>query len=406
MRLTVLEDERFSCHGCTDCCRHWHVQLVGDEASRLAALPWRDDDPTRGRDVLLRHGTRTFLRHEPDGACVMLDQTTGRCRIHERFGEQAKPIGCRLFPFTLARTFGDEVTVAARFTCPTVQRNAGRPHAEHLDALRRLAPSSVKRHGFDDEQLCHLDPDEVRAITEFIATLLGAFESSPSKALFLHALCLWLAMRNTEAVDRAALGEAFPSLREHVEATLGNGAAKPAFLHRLAFGAVWASHLRRDEDVLDGRTGRAARLAAVARTSLLRGNLAKLGHDHPAGSVRRARLFTRRCAAAEPEAFDVFWRMIRQKLATHQFMGSANFGRNLLEGLLDLCTLYLLVAASACYHAAARGAARVEAEDVARAVAAIERGFGRNPLLDRPAVCKLKMMLLRPGVYERLALNL
>lgn len=406
MKLVVLQDERFSCHGCTDCCRHWHVQLVEDEAQRIAALRWDEGDPLHERNVLLRHGSQTYLRHEADGACVMLDSDTGRCRIHERFGEHAKPVGCRLFPFTLARTFGDEVTATTRFSCPTVRRNAGKPHEEHREDLRKLMRQVVKGDCFDEATLCHLEPAQVRAITEFIVTLMGAFDRPADRALFLHGLCMWLAVQPVESMNREALGEAFASLREHVEATLQAGAPRPGRVHRLAFGAVWASHLRRDEDVLDRRIGRVSRFAAVARVCLGGGDLAKLGHDHPRGSVRRAKLFTARCIEARPETFDVFWRMVRQKLASHQFMGPANFWRDMLEGLLDLCALYPLVAAGACYHAATRGATDISADDVAYATAAIERGFGRNKLLDHAAIRQLKMLLLRPGVYERLALNL
>lgn len=406
MKLEVLQDERFSCHGCTDCCRHWHVQLIGDEAPRIAALDWGDGDPLHGREVLLTKGPQTFLRHDADGACVMLNRDTGRCRIHERFGEDAKPTGCRLFPFSLAPTFGNRVSVATRFTCPSVRRNAGVAHEEHFPELRKLAQRVVAGKGFDDEQMCQLRPEQVRAITEFAATLMAAFDRPAAKAVFLHALCTWLAVQPAESMNREALGEAFAELQEHVTATLDAGAAKPGAVHRLAFGAVWASHLRRDEDVLDRRVGRVARFLSLGRACLGSGDLQRLGHDHPAGSIRKARLFTGRGAEAAPEAFEVFWRMVRQKLASHQFMGAANFRRGMLEGLLDLCLLYPLVAASARYHAAARDAEAVGADDVDYATAAIERGFGRNAVLDSAPIGRLRMLLLRPGVYERLVLNL
>lgn len=355
---------------------------------------------------MLSQGSQTYLRHDTDAACLMLNRETGRCRIHERFGENAKPIGCQLFPFSLARTFVNEISVTTRFSCPSVHRNEGKPHEAQLAELRKLAKHVVKGPGFNEENLCQLEPDHVRAITEFAGTLLGAFERPEAKATFMHALCLWLTIQPVESMNREVLGEAFGKLQEHVEATLRVGAVKPGRVHRLAFGAVWASHLRRDEDVLDRRVGRVSRFWSLLRVCLGGGDLQRLGHDHPAGSVRAAGLFTGGNAAARPEAFDVFWRMVRQKLAAHQFMGPANFKQNMPEGLLDLCLLYPLVAASACYHAAARGAACVEGDDVAYATAAIERGFGRNAVLNNPSIGRLKILLLRPGVYERLVVNL
>lgn len=406
MRLQVLQDERFSCHGCTDCCRHWHVQLVGDEAQRIVKLGWGDDDPLKGREVLLVKGSQTYLRHEVDGACVMLNRGTGRCRIHEHFGEQAKPLGCQLFPFSLTKTFGNEVSVATRFTCPSVQSNVGTPLGDQRRELRKLAKHVVGGSGFDETQMCQLDADQVKTITEFVGTLLGAFETPPAKAIFLHAICMWLAMQPVESMGREALGEAFPVFREHVEATLRARVKKPGYVQRRAFGALWASHLRRDEDVLDGRVGRVTRFIALGRVCLGGGDLQDLGHDHPAGSVRKSKLFTGQASATPPDAFDIFWRMMRQKIASHQLMGAANFKRNLLEGLLDLCTLYPLAAASASHHAAARGRTTIEARDVAYATAAIERGFGRNVILNSAPMVHLKMLVLRPGVYERLVLSL
>ena len=40
------------------------------------------------------------LGHLADGACVFLDPA-GRCRIHAKFGEAAKPLACRLYPLVI-----------------------------------------------------------------------------------------------------------------------------------------------------------------------------------------------------------------------------------------------------------------------------------------------------------------
>ena len=41
---------------------------------------------------------RYRLGHQADGACVFLDER-GLCRIHAKFGEQAKPLACRIYPY-------------------------------------------------------------------------------------------------------------------------------------------------------------------------------------------------------------------------------------------------------------------------------------------------------------------
>src|SRR4051794_21060190 len=127
MKLQVLDDERFTCGSCTNCCRHWHVELLPGEEQRIAGLKLVND-----QNVLLRHAGKTFLAHRPNGACVFLNESNGRCLIHEQFGADPKPLGCRLFPFQISPTFPGAATVTARYECPTVRKNHGEPHSNAL----------------------------------------------------------------------------------------------------------------------------------------------------------------------------------------------------------------------------------------------------------------------------------
>jgi len=47
-----------------------------------------------------------------------------RCRLQERFGAEAKPFVCRLFPFILIPA-GDHWRVGMRFSCPSAAANRG-----------------------------------------------------------------------------------------------------------------------------------------------------------------------------------------------------------------------------------------------------------------------------------------
>src|SRR5262245_10861890 len=138
MKLQVLPDERFSCHSCTNCCRNWHVELISGEAGRIEQLKWPAGDALANQKALLAHAGKTFLSHRPDGSCIFLNLSNGRCRIHEQFGASAKPLGCRLFPFQVQPTFSGDATIIGRYDCPTIRRNEGSPHADELPALRQL----------------------------------------------------------------------------------------------------------------------------------------------------------------------------------------------------------------------------------------------------------------------------
>jgi len=95
--MQALDDLRHTCLGCGGSCRGVRVPLVGDdEPVRVAALA-KDlgvDDPIVGGAL-----------RQVDGSCVFLDEAL-RCRIHARFGSEAKPRVCRQYPTVVVHTEG------------------------------------------------------------------------------------------------------------------------------------------------------------------------------------------------------------------------------------------------------------------------------------------------------------
>ncbi len=120
------------------------------------------------------------------------------------------------------------------------------------------------------------------------------------------------------------------------------------------------------------------------------------------GKLRRAHLFKPVIQSHDPAVFALFWRMIRNRLESFQFMGPANSNRNFLDGLRSLALLYPLVVAAAKYNAANRGASSVEREDVDYAVMAIEHSFGRLAVLNQPFTRRLETLLLDQKHFARL----
>jgi lysine-N-methylase len=408
MKLRVLESERFSCHGCTNCCRDWHVELTPAEVTSVPRLAWPGGDALAGADVILRHGGKTFLAHRADGACVFLNASSGLCRIHEHFGEAAKPLGCRLYPFQITPTFAGQAAATARFDCPTVRANSGAPHADQLPALRALAAEITFPPAFNEFDCCGMSPDQLQAIVEFVVTVLPGLDSDVGRALFLHRIAEVLGSMSpatrAEELDRAALAAAFPALRDQVSAALAADAPRPSAAVRLSFRALLGQYLRRDEDVLNGRASRVGRAAALARVVAGGGSLAGLGRSYPRVPLRDAGLFSS-AVATESDAFAPFWRMIRVKLESLQFMGAAGGGRNFIEGLRSLALLYPLARAVARFHAVARAPAedgRITREDASQATAAIEHAHGRSPVLRQSHARSMEGLLLSAEVFPKL----
>ncbi len=134
--------QRFSCQGCGRCCRDLSVQLRDDDVQRLAQQDWgnRLDGPA----TVTFRGV-TFLRKTEAGACVFLDEATNRCRIHAEFGAAAKPLACRLYPFTPV-PFEQQVAGTLNFACPTVRASTGgelKPQLKELGPMLRSMPDVV-----------------------------------------------------------------------------------------------------------------------------------------------------------------------------------------------------------------------------------------------------------------------
>ena len=124
--------QNWDCRGCGNCCRDYHVSVTDDERTGIEAQGWENDPRWRAK-LFVHKGPwwkrRWRLNHRPDGSCVFLS-SEGRCRIHEKFGGDTKPLACRVYPFVLVPA-GDHWRVGLRYACPSAAENVGRPLAEH-----------------------------------------------------------------------------------------------------------------------------------------------------------------------------------------------------------------------------------------------------------------------------------
>lgn len=405
MRLLVLEGEKFTCHSCTRCCRGWHVELAPDEAARIGSLKWPDADPLHGAKVLDRLRGRPVIAHRANGDCVFLNASNGLCRIHEQFGASRKPLGCRLFPFHIAPTFEGHASVTARMDCPSVVRNEGDPHTSQRGELEQLARELKPGKGFDLQTMCGLERRHVELIIEFLTTMLRTVPDPRGRALFLALFCDWLSEQSIAGPDREDLGEAYSLVRQQTEAALADQPRPPNAVIRMALRSLLALYLRRDEDLLSRRASRLRRVAASGAIAAGLGDLRQLGADHPPAPLRKAKLF-HRPPTPTPEVCEPLWRLIGVKLASFQFMGAANQGRDLLVGLRSVAMLYPLTVAAARCVAAGADRDVIRRDDMDFAIQAIDHSFGRSDVLRWSYVRSLENFLLRRDVYTRMVLTL
>lgn len=131
--------EYWDCHGCGICCRHVIIPLSEEEYERIRGQGWDKHPELAGHRLFVRtrFGTSKYrLAHRPDGFCVFLSPQ-GRCRIHEKFGADAKPLVCRMFPYQLV-PLERFAYLTLRHNCPSVISQQGRSLAEQEEDWRPL----------------------------------------------------------------------------------------------------------------------------------------------------------------------------------------------------------------------------------------------------------------------------
>jgi lysine-N-methylase len=144
LHLPVVQN--WDCQATGSCCQEYRVNLTREEQERFTAQGWDRNADLGGYAPFRRRGwlrRRFSLNHRPDGSCVFLGPA-GRCRIHEKFGYDTKPLACRLFPFVMVPVW-DHWRVSLHFSCPSAASSVGRPLAAHGGLMAELAAQLAAR---------------------------------------------------------------------------------------------------------------------------------------------------------------------------------------------------------------------------------------------------------------------
>lgn len=141
MPLRIPEGINFECSGCGNCCLEWPVPITQADHTKLSALVVRGElpgaadllfKPLKASDDKMRLFSHS-LEKRTDGRCNFLTDEN-RCLIHEKFGREAKPSICRLFPYTFTPA-PDGTYVSVSFASSGALTNFGRPLSEQAALL-------------------------------------------------------------------------------------------------------------------------------------------------------------------------------------------------------------------------------------------------------------------------------
>lgn len=356
--LPVIQN--WDCHVCGSCCKEYVVTLSVEERKRIESQGWDGDPTLAGKPWYRKSGPwwsrRFHLNHREDGSCVFLSEQ-GRCRIHERFGYDTKPLPCRLFPFVLVPA-GDHWRVGMRFACPSAAANKGRNLLEHDGAIRKFAAELARREGMEDAPAgARIMPPALQGrqsvpwpdLLRFVQTLLGLvrnrqdlMERRLRKCLALANLCKQSRFDN---LTGGRLGDFLNVISRGLDAEVPVDPVqvpRPGWVGLLLFRQAIAQFTRQDHGPNRGlaRRGRLALLIAALRFARGKGPVPRLHARIPETTFEQVEAET---SPTSQDIEDILERYYSIKIESLQFCGANNFNLPFWEGLEMLLLTYPII---------------------------------------------------------------
>ncbi len=386
--------QNWSCHNCSGCCRQHQIEITPEEKARIEKQRWTEKAGIpQGQPVFQSIGPwwdrRWALAHQPDGACVFLNED-GLCRIHAKFGEAAKPLACRVYPYAF-HPAGKQVAVSLRFSCPSVVANLGTPLQKNRSELDQIAAAVVPAHARE------MPPPRVNTrenvdwadFRQFIAALDRTIAAADVPLVVkLRRALGWLKLVENarfEKIQGARLKEFLGLILEATQAEIAaipteKSPQTPSKTGRLHFRMLVAQYARKNTatEVATGWKGRWRLLKAAMRFAKGRGNVPALQAAFREVPFEAVEQVSRKLPF---EAEEIFTRYFRVKIQGLHFCGRAFYDVPLVEGFQSLAVMYPVVIWLARWLAVGAGRDSMTLEDVSQALAIADHHHGYSPAL-------------------------
>jgi len=395
--------QNWSCHSCSGCCRQHGIHITDEEKQRIESQNWTPDDGIPAEQPLfVKMGRWPFKRwwrlaHQPDGACVFL-QPDGLCRIHAKFGEPAKPLACRIYPYTF-HPKGNRVAVSVRFSCPSVVKNLGRgvvlQKQELQEIADRVVPSGVTKLPPPDlTPGTRLDwPDTLRVVESIDRSLASTTRDADGKTLptvplsvrlirILHWLDL-LEQSQLAAVQGERLSELLKLLCEATAAEFPHDfdtspLGEPTRTGRVQFRLLAGQYARKDSYGSNPGIGQRWQMFKNA-LRLMRGTgnipaIQECFNEVPFTTLEQAGF------GLPAEANEILTRFLQVKVRGMHFCGRAYYDVPVIEGFRSLVLLVASVLWIARWIAVGAGRTQLIGDDIAEALAIADHHHGYSPV--------------------------
>jgi lysine-N-methylase len=390
LKLELPTLQNWSCHNCGGCCKQHGIFITEAEKERIEKQGWNETNGVpKGQPIFVKMGgwlgkTWHRLAHQPDGGCVFLDDK-GLCRIHAKFGEAAKPLACRIYPYAF-HPAGNRVTIGLRFSCPSVVANLGQPvskqKADLLELARQVVPANV-----DKARPPMISAKEAVTWPDFHRFIAALDDSlSDNESPFLERLLTtltWVALveqATFEKIQGERVDEFLGLIRQAAEQAASGDPAdvpEPSSVGRTQFRLLAGHYARKDSYGSRDNTlrGRLRLLRSAVKLTAGQGLLPSLQptlKELPFAQLEKP--------FGLPQGSDeLFERYFRVKIQGLSFCGPAYYNVSLVEGFQSLALVYPAVLWIARWLAAGHNRTTLEFEDVADALAIADHHHGYSP---------------------------
>lgn len=410
LKLPTIQN--WSCHNCGGCCTQHLIEITPEERQRILDQQWTAADGVEQEPVVWFAGKKSQpryrLAHRPDGACVFLTED-GLCRIHAKFGEPAKPLACRVYPYAL-HPHGKSITVSLRFSCPSVVANLGKPVAQQTSDLQTIealvVPEGAER--MPPPRLSPTEHVEWPVFETFINRVLGqlSHEASPLLQRFYRVLA-WtnlVATSRLDGLNRTQINEFMTLLTTALStqsAQLPTEIDPPGKLGRLYFRLFAAQYARKDtvRNLSGGWADRWRLFRAVLRFTRGRGNLPPLQAGLHAVPFEALEGPFGELPEGTNELFTRYWQVKVQGL---HCCGPAFYGLSLTEGLPFLLLMFPVTLWLARWRAVSQGRRVLTLTDVQEGLAMADHNQGYAETLGQRSARTRMKYLMESGELFRL----
>jgi len=401
------------------------IEITDAERKRIQKQNWKISDGINMDRPVIRKITagRYRLAHQDDGACVFLDDQ-GLCRIHAKFGESAKPLACRVYPYAY-HPAGDRLAVSLRFSCPSVVQDLGSPVSSQQADLQRMATEVVAGKNADvAAPLIHTGTHHGNQSVnwadfhKFLKVLDDAISRDDVNfAARLMRILSWLEMI-PQAQFQTTRGKKLDDFLKLITAASVKAQPdndlpehRPGRLARIMFRLMTAQYARHDTEaqVQAGIGLRLKLLSAALKFTTGIGRVPELP-----GSASVATAFetdsVEATVAEQPARFDdvespflgrrpdideLFARYFRVKIQGLQFCGPGHYNTSLVDGFHGLALMYPIVMWLARVRAVRHGRSELALVDVQAALATADHNHGYSPALGTASALNRVSLLAR-----------